>query len=158
MEDLETVAPAFVEMAHSIVWCTAATVDTAGRPRTRVLHPIWEWDGTELVGWIATSPTSLKAKHLARLPRMSCTYWATNHDTCTADCDTSWHDEARERLWQLYTEAPAPLGYDPRMIPGWESPSSPGFGALRLRPTRLSLMPGSLLMQGTGRAMAWQAS
>lgn len=22
------------------------TVDTDGRPRSRVLHPYWEWDGT----------------------------------------------------------------------------------------------------------------
>ena len=27
MQDLATVAPAFIEMAHRIVWCTAATVD-----------------------------------------------------------------------------------------------------------------------------------
>jgi hypothetical protein len=39
---LETVAPAFVETAHRIVWCTVATVDGRGRPRTRILHPIWE--------------------------------------------------------------------------------------------------------------------
>jgi hypothetical protein len=55
---LSTVAPRFVEMAHRIVWCVAATTDTAGRPRTRVLHPIWEWDGQSLTGWIATSPNS----------------------------------------------------------------------------------------------------
>ena len=46
MESLETVAPAFVDMAHQIVWATAATVSTAGGPSTRILHPIWEWDGT----------------------------------------------------------------------------------------------------------------
>ena len=27
-------APAFVEMAHRIVWCTVATVDSHGRPRS----------------------------------------------------------------------------------------------------------------------------
>jgi len=31
------VAPAFVRMAHEIVWCSAATVDRSGRPRSRVL-------------------------------------------------------------------------------------------------------------------------
>ena len=40
---LSEVAPAFVDMAHRIVWCSAATVDRANRPRSRVLHPIWEW-------------------------------------------------------------------------------------------------------------------
>ena len=51
--DLVRVAPAFVEMAHRIVWCTAASVDHAGRPRSRILHPYWEWDGSSLGGWIA---------------------------------------------------------------------------------------------------------
>jgi hypothetical protein len=40
MPDLATVAPAFVEMAHRIVWATVGTVDPAGRPRSRVLHPL----------------------------------------------------------------------------------------------------------------------
>ena len=32
MDSLETVAPAFVDMAHQIVWATAATVNSAGEP------------------------------------------------------------------------------------------------------------------------------
>ena len=49
MDDLAHVAPAFIEMAHRIVWCSAATVDTHGRPRSRILHPIWQWDGQQLL-------------------------------------------------------------------------------------------------------------
>ena len=56
MDPLSEVAPAFVQMAHSIVWCTGATTGTDGRPRTRVLRPIWEWDGTALTGWITDLP------------------------------------------------------------------------------------------------------
>jgi hypothetical protein len=48
MHDLALVAPAFVEMAHRIVWASAATVDKHGRPRSRILHPIWQWDGARL--------------------------------------------------------------------------------------------------------------
>ena len=48
---LSEVAPAFVDMAHRIVWCTAATVDRANRPRSRVLHPVWEWGDGVLTGW-----------------------------------------------------------------------------------------------------------
>jgi hypothetical protein len=59
MNELSQVAPAFVEMAHRIVWCSAATVDVKGRPRSRILHPFWQWDGARLVGWIGTSPTPL---------------------------------------------------------------------------------------------------
>ncbi|GAB4147314.1 MAG: hypothetical protein Fur0021_06020 [Candidatus Promineifilaceae bacterium] len=57
MDNLIQVVPAFVEMAHRIVWCTAATVDRQGRPRSRILHPICQWDRQELVGWIVTGPT-----------------------------------------------------------------------------------------------------
>ncbi|GAA0941747.1 hypothetical protein GCM10009559_37440 [Pseudonocardia zijingensis] len=50
---LSDTAPAFVEIAHRIVWATVATVDAQGRPWTRVLHPVWEWDGERLTGWVA---------------------------------------------------------------------------------------------------------
>ena len=64
MNPLSEVAPAFVEMAHRIVWASAATVTPEGRPFSRILHPIWEWDGQVLRGWIATGPTPLKRAHL----------------------------------------------------------------------------------------------
>ena len=75
MTDLASVAPAFVAMAHRIVWCTVATTSADGTPRTRILHPIWEWDGSALTGWIATSPLSPKATDLATQPVVSLTYW-----------------------------------------------------------------------------------
>ena len=82
MGDLATVAPAFVGMAHATVWATVATVDRLARPRTRILHPIWEWDGSALVGWIATRPTPVKRVHIEHSPFLSITYWAPSHDTC----------------------------------------------------------------------------
>src|SRR5690606_24693458 len=84
--DLAATAPAFVAMAHRIVWATVATVDEAGRPRSRILHPMWEWDGESLVGWIATGPTPVKRAHLDHSPYVSVTYWAPDHDTATAEC------------------------------------------------------------------------
>jgi len=159
-DTLETVAPAFVEMAHRIVWATAATVDTKGRPSTRILHPVWEWDGTSLTGWIATSPLSLKAKHLAETPTMSLTYWTTNHDTCTATCSTAWElsEEQREIGWKRFSEAPAPVGYNPAIIPGWDTPQSPGFGILRIEPTWLRVMEGSMMAGGDGLLLVWNAA
>ncbi|MDF2830431.1 MAG: hypothetical protein K0R01_3714, partial [Mycobacterium sp.] len=91
MNSLDSIAPAFRDMAHSIVWASAATVDPDGRPRTRILHPIWEWDGTDLTGWIATVPTPIKRAHLDGNPEMSVSYWAPSHDTCSADCTVQWH-------------------------------------------------------------------
>ena len=159
METLATVAPVFVDMAHRIVWATAATVNTVGEPVTRILHPIWEWDGQTLSGRIASSPLSPKAKHLERTPTMSITYWHPDHDTCTVRCHTSWDlsEQAREALWQAFTETPEPLGYDPRIIPGWDSPASPSFGVLRLEPTSIRLLEGSKMASGQGRLLAWKA-
>jgi hypothetical protein len=48
MSDLSSIAPAFVDMAHRIVWATVATVDSEGRPRGWILHTYWQWDGTAL--------------------------------------------------------------------------------------------------------------
>lgn len=158
MNELAQVAPAFVEMAHQIVWCSAATVDRAGMPRTRVLHPIWQWDGAALVGWIATSPTSLKAAHLQANPYMALSYWAPSHDTCAADCRAAFVDDAATRamLWDLFLNAPPPVGYNPQIVPGWDSPAAPGFGALRLEPLRLRVFPGSVLMGQGGAVLTWK--
>ena len=140
MDSLTDVAPAFVEMAHRIVWCTVATTAADGTPRTRVLHPIWEWDGATLTGWIATSPESPKARDLAGVPAVSLTYWASDHDTCTADCAAEFEPSPADRQagWDRFKHGPAPVGYDPRIIPQWASGlPNEHFGALRLDPIRL---------------------
>ncbi len=157
MNELQQVAPAFVAMAHEIVWCSAATVDAHGRPRSRVLHPIWQWDGETLTGWIATGPTPIKRAHLAASPHLSCNYWSPSQDTCLAECQAEWaFDEATRRMvWDLFVNGPPPVGYDPAIIPGWDGPASPGFAALKLNPWRLRVMPGSVLMQGEGTVLTW---
>lgn len=158
MLELENVAPSFVAMAHQIVWCSAATVDKAGRPRTRVLHPIWEWDGSTLTGWIATSPTATKRAHLAAHPYLSCNYWSASQDTCLAECDAQWalDDATRTKVWDMFANGPAPVGYDPSVIPGWDSPTAESFAALRLTPWRVRVMPGSVLLEQKGDVLVWQ--
>ena len=158
MSELADIAPAFVEMAHRIVWCTVATLDTAGRPSTRVLHPIWEFDGDMLTGWIATSPQSLKARHLAANPSVSLTYWSPTQDVATADCDTTWTNDMADRRagWDRFANGPVPVGYDPAIIPGWTSPEADSFGVLRLAPRALRVMPGSVLMTGQGDTLTWR--
>lgn len=160
MTSLEQIAPAFVGMAHSIIWASVATVDAKGRPRTRILHPIWQWDGAALVGWIATEPTPLKRAHLAAHPDISISYWTTNHDTCSAECQADWvfDDEGRTAVWNMFKNCPAPVGYDPAMIPQWAGgPTSDAFAALRLTPWRLRLMPGTELINGEGEVLSWRA-
>lgn len=158
MSSLAEVAPKFVTMAHQIVWCNVATVDSKMRPRSRVLHPIWEWDGTNLIGWIATAKTPLKADNIAASANASCNYWTPAQDTCVAECAATWVEdkETKHKVWDMLVNGPAPVGYDPSMIPGWENADSPGFDPLRLDPWRLRVMPGSSLMDGTYAADIWQ--
>src|SRR3712207_1757306 len=74
------IAEAFLAVAHRVVWCTLATVDRRGRPRSRVVHPVWEQADDGLVGWVTTRPTPLKQAHLRRTPFVSCSYWDPAHD------------------------------------------------------------------------------
>ncbi|REJ84257.1 MAG: pyridoxamine 5'-phosphate oxidase family protein [Acidobacteria bacterium] len=145
-------------MAHSIVWASVATVDRRGRPRSRILHPIWQWDGEELVGWVATGPTPTKRAHLEHSPFVSCNYWAPSQDTCVAECRASWRldDETCTWLWELLASTPPPVGYDPSIIPVWEEPTQPEFAALRLEPWRLRVFPGSVLMGQGGDVLTWR--
>jgi general stress protein 26 len=129
----------FLDRAHRIVWCTVATVGPDNRPRTRILHPIWElYD--ELTGWIVTRATPVKVRHLTHSPYVSCSYWEPSHEVAVADCEAEWVTDAatRQRVWELYRDAPAPLGYDFWSVfpdgPSGESPS-----LLRLTPYRLRL-------------------
>lgn len=99
--ELRQVAPSFVEMAHRIVWATTATVDRSGAPRTRILHPIWEWEGGRLTGWIATSPEWPKASDLAHEDRVS---YLLGPDT------RHLHSALRRRLGRLARTAARRLG------------------------------------------------
>ena len=160
MSSLEKIAPAFVDMAHRIVWASAATVDSLGRPRSRVLHPIWEWDGDRLHGWIATVPTPLKRAHVQANPYVSVNYWTASHDTCTAECDVEWafDDDTCIEIWEKFKTAPAPVGYDPAIIPQWsDGPTSDDFAVLRLRPWLLRVMSGTVITAGAGETLSWRA-
>jgi len=157
MIDLKEIAPKFIELAHRIVWCSAATVDPRGRPFTRILHPIWQWDGTRLTGWIATMATPLKRGHLKQSPNVSLSYWTPTHDTAQVECRAEWCFDVptRTKVWDLFKNAPAPVGYDPAIIVGWTSPSDDAFSALRVEPWRIRMLPGTALGTGKGE-LRWQ--
>lgn len=80
---------------------SGATVGPDERPRSRILHPIWELDGNELTGWIVTRKTPVKVRHLAHSPYLSCTYWEPGHDVAIADCEAEWVADlaTRQRVW-----------------------------------------------------------
>lgn len=124
-----------------------------------MLHPLWEWDGTSLTGWILTSPISPKAADLDASPYLSVTYWAPSQDTCTADCSVSWESspEQRQSGWDRFANGPEPVGYDPSIITQWPSPDAPEFGVLRLEPDRLRVMPGEVMTAGKAELlMTWR--
>jgi pyridoxamine 5'-phosphate oxidase-like protein len=62
----------FLQRVRTMVYCSAATVDLQQRPRSRVLHPIWE----ERTGWVTTGPNTAKAAQLASSPFMSLAFIA----------------------------------------------------------------------------------
>ena len=47
------------------------------------------------------------------------------------------------------------MGYDPTIIPGWTDPEAETFAILRLEPTALRVMPGSLMLRGEGQLHTW---
>src|SRR5213594_3991377 len=94
IRSFEEIQDEFLARVSRIVWCTVATVDRQGRPRTRILHPIWE--GT--TGWIATGRHTLKTKHLAKNPWVSCSYWDQQHQQVYVDAKAEWVDDPNEKL------------------------------------------------------------
>jgi len=119
-----------------IVWCTVATVDTKGRTRVRILHPMWEGQ----TAWICTNRHSVKERHLARNPFVSLSYWDPKHEQVYADCRAEWADAPAEkqRIWDLFKSTPQPYGYDPAMFwPG--GPGGDDFGVLKCTPWRIQL-------------------
>ncbi|MFC0624300.1 pyridoxamine 5'-phosphate oxidase family protein [Kribbella deserti] len=153
------IAEEFIAVAHRIVWCTVATTDTKGRPRARVLHPLWEYDETAgLAGWIVTRPTPVKVAHLARTPFATCSYWDPAQDVAIADCDAMWVADgpSRARIWAAYRDAPAPLGYDFwSVFPA--GPDSDEVGLLRLAPYRLRIT-GIETLTGQRPPTSWRRS
>lgn len=139
-QDFAELEPEFRRRVARIVWCTVATIDRKGNPRTRILHPIWEVVDGAPVGYIATGRHSLKEKHIALNPYVSLSYWDPAQEQVYIEAKAQWADapEERQRIWELFKNTPPPLGYDPGMI--WaDGPLSEGFGVLRLEPWRVEV-------------------
>ena len=126
----------FIARVHSAVWCNVATVDSKGRPRSRILHAIWEGS----TGWIGTHRRSHKSRHLERNPYVSLAYIADMMKPVYVDCVAAWIDDLdqKERIWNLFKNTPPPLGYDPAH--DFISPDHENFGLLKLTPWRIALI------------------
>lgn len=129
------------EIVESIVWCTVSTVDPSGSPRSRLMHPVWAWDGEVPVGLVTARTTALKVRHLAAHPHVSCFYWDPSHHTVAIDAVARWlpRDE-RIGAWRTIEATAPPVGFDPAMI--WpDGPDSVDCGILELRATRIVTSP-----------------
>jgi uncharacterized pyridoxamine 5'-phosphate oxidase family protein len=137
----------FIQRVHTMVWCSAATVDSQQRPRSRILHPIWEGS----TGWIGTGRNSYKARHLEHNPHVSLAYITDISKPVYVECIAEWVDdlEQKRRIWELFRTAPPPLDYDP--APTFISPDHQDFGLLKLTPWRIDLVtfPAESFEQGT---------
>jgi uncharacterized pyridoxamine 5'-phosphate oxidase family protein len=137
----------FLERVRKMVWCNVATIDTKQRPRSRVLHPIWEG----ATGWIGTRRHAHKARHLHANPYVSLAYIADVNNPVYVDCHAEWEDDLEEkrRIWELFASTPEPVGYDP--APVFQRYDHTDFGLLKLTPWRIGLVsfPAASYEEGT---------
>ncbi|MCM6773858.1 pyridoxamine 5'-phosphate oxidase family protein [Nocardia sp. CDC159] len=140
----DSIADDFFRLTAEIVWCTVTTVGPDGRPRSRILHPIWEREGDRPVGWIFTGKTPIKVRHLAANPVVAFSYWNPAQHSIQGEAVAEWADdpEVQRHVWDLIMTTPPPLGYDLREF-GVTGPEDPGFTVLRLNPQRIQLLDGA---------------
>lgn len=137
------------EIAHRTVWAMMTTVDGKGRPRSRIVHPIWVPRGESVIGCLTTRRTPVKSAHLASNPHVSLAYMAPNHDLAYFDCTAEWVEDAegKQECWDAFVNGPEPARYDPSGI--WkDGPDSDGFAALRFTPYRIQAVRGADVAAG----------
>lgn len=155
-EDLDDLAPLIRQLTESIVWCAMTTVGADGRPRSRVVHPVWDWSTRPLQGWVTSRPTLLKRSHLAAHPVATCAYFTpATHDLVMFDCHAAWAPEdEHEARWQETAATPPPMGFDPTTI--WpDGPTATDFAVIDLRPFRITTQTGAALARGE-KAAQWR--
>ncbi|GAA2107918.1 pyridoxamine 5'-phosphate oxidase family protein [Actinomadura alba] len=145
---------AFFAYISDIGYATMITVDKKGRPRARVLLPIWEMTGDRPVGWLAAYKTPVKVAHLANNPHTTFSYWNPRQNAVFIDGVATWVDdpEVKRTVWESYRKGEPPgVGYDP--VRYWRGgPTDPEYHVLRVDPWRVQLVRGTDL-----GSTIWQA-
>lgn len=136
----------FLARISQSVYCMLTTVDRQNRPRSRVMHPIWEGP----MGWVISWPASHKAKHLAHNPAVSLAYLPDKAKPVYIDGFAAWvADRAeKQRIWDLHQTTPPPIGFDP--APHYGTIDHHYYGILRITPWRIEL--GNL----GGESLIWR--
>jgi general stress protein 26 len=96
----------FYTRVEKMIWCNVATVDAQQRPRSRIMHPVWEG----LTGWATSRRYAYKAKHLAANPHVSLAYIADVAKPVYVECVAEWVDDVAEkqRVWNFLKSIPEP--------------------------------------------------
>ncbi|MEV6429036.1 pyridoxamine 5'-phosphate oxidase family protein [Nocardia sp. NPDC051463] len=140
-----------------IVYATMVTVDSKGRPRSRVLIPVWEIVDGNPVGWLATYRTPVKEAHLAANPHTSFAYWTRKQNQVHADALADWVplDDlvTRRHVWDLY-EQTSPKGAGYPLGNFWQDIDDPKLHILRLSPWRIQVVRGRDLRSKMWKAVA----
>lgn len=146
----DDLAAPFDAVVRVVNWPAMTTVDRRGRPRSRIVHPIWEG----ATGWVLSGRHSHKEKHLAGTPFVSLAYvndegMRPDADQVYADCRAEWVDDVAEkkRVWSVFKTLPPPYGYDPAMFFP-TGPEDPELGLLKLTPWRIEVFSLAGAMQG----------
>jgi general stress protein 26 len=126
----------FNKRVQQMIWCNVATVDEQERPRSRVMHPVWE----NMTGWVTSRRNAYKGKHLSLNPHVSLAYVADVAKPVYIDCVAEWEDRMDEkiRVWEFLKSTPPPYGFDPATI--FQTIDNPNYGLLRLTPWRIELV------------------
>ncbi len=143
-----------VAIAHATVWGVLTTVDAKARPRNRVVHPVWEFDGERVIGWLTTRRTPLKTRHLAANANVSVAYVSAGTDFAYFDCVAEWVEDAagKRACWDAFLAAPEPVRYDPASI--WpEGPGAGTFAVLRFTPYRIQSARAEQMAKGEQPAL-----
>lgn len=143
------IAPAFEERVRAVIWCSAASVDSRGRPRSRVLHPVWEG----MTGWVTTRRSTPKIRHLAANQHLSLAYIGDPFRPVYVECRAIWDGslDHRRRVWALCRNTPeAQGGFDPAQV--WGAIEDPENGLLQLTPWRIELND----FRGPAQTIIWQ--
>ena len=134
LAEIVAVAQPIVER---IVWSTVTTVSESGEPRTRLMHPVWNWTSTVPIALVSAKATPIKTRHIASNPLVSCAYWDPAHDTVVIDATAAWVEpDELTSAWEAVKAVPEPLGFDPASV--WpDGPSSSGVGFLKFTARRI---------------------
>lgn len=123
-----------MRIVRDVQWSFLATAQE-DQPRVRVVHAVWEG----FVCYVATDPTSPKAKQIADNPRTEMIYWAPapkfQHVTVTGVGSFVPDDTECKRVYDLF--ATAPEGYDPKML--WPNGPDATFAVLRIDSLRIEI-------------------